>query len=405
LLAPLTTFFAKLRLRSALRNEKYLKVLEHGEAILAQNPWDTTTQLCMAEAAAALDQIVMAVWILEQAREKNAQDPRVNRALAALCEKLGRFPEAMHLWELVRKALPSDLEAQNKAKSLAVSETIARGNYEEVMAGESAFKPPSDRPTGATPAPPTRGKTPAQERVAREEAALRSRLENDPSNADCYLQLANWKHRHGQLRDAKAVLEQGLERAGQKAELSLALTNLEIEPYRRALAKVEEDLRAQPEDAKQQHTREKLIKEINKREIELYRQKIAHDSTDKVNHFELGVRMMQAGQVEEAIREFQTARAEPKLHWQALLNLGRCFTLRQNWALARRNFEEALQHIPEGEEARKDLLFDLAQGYAATGELARAVELGMDLANLDYGYRNIGHLLDEWQTRLQQAAS
>ena len=45
----------------------------------------------------------------------------------------------------------------------------------------------------------------------------------------------------------------------------------------------------------------------------------------------------------------------------------------------------------------------LAEGAVEAGDLARAVEFGYELANLDFGYKDIGRLLDEWQARLQQA--
>jgi len=48
---------------------------------------------------------------------------------------------------------------------------------------------------------------------------------------------------------------------------------------------------------------------------------------------------------------------------------------------------------------RKEAMFHLAEGFARSGEIERAIELGSDLANLDYGYKDIGTLLEEWQTR------
>jgi len=36
------------------------------------------------------------------------------------------------------------------------------------------------------------------------------------------------------------------------------------------------------------------------------------------------------------------------------------------------------------------------------GDLARAVDLGSELANQDFTFRDIGRLLDEWQDRLQK---
>ncbi|HTK78696.1 MAG TPA: hypothetical protein VL371_25790, partial [Gemmataceae bacterium] len=47
----------------------------------------------------------------------------------------GNFAQAIKLWELVRKAVPADVEATHKAKDLAASETIQRGQYENAMEG------------------------------------------------------------------------------------------------------------------------------------------------------------------------------------------------------------------------------------------------------------------------------
>ena len=48
-------------------------------------------------------------------------------------EKRGNFAQAIKLWELVRQANPTDLEAQHKVKDLAASDTIARGGYEQTI--------------------------------------------------------------------------------------------------------------------------------------------------------------------------------------------------------------------------------------------------------------------------------
>ena len=47
----------------------------------------------------------------------------------------------------------------------------------------------------------------------------------------------------------------------------------------------------------------------------------------------------------------------------------------------------------------------LAEGYAQNGDLARAIDLGTELANEDFSYRDIGRLLDEWQARVQNIAN
>jgi hypothetical protein len=44
-------------------------------------------------------------------------------------------------------------------------------------------------------------------------------------------------------------------------------------------------------------------------------------------------------------------------------------------------------------------MFHLATGYAGAGEIDRAIDLGCELANLDYNYKSIGTLIEEWQAK------
>lgn len=410
--AVLTTWTTKAKLKAARQTRDYLKVLEYGEAVLVRNPWDIGTQMDMADAARALGLLDLAVWILEHARQKDPRDPPVNRALARLYEQRGNFSQAIALWELVRKAVPQDAEAQHKAKDLAASDTIARGHYEE-----SVQRGPADEAEGADDdedketekGPPSpyrapRGAEVGGDRTSREVATLRARLEADPTHAPTYLHLAGVLRRAGQLEEAANVLRRGLGPTGNHFELGLELAELEIEPFRQNLVITEGKLTEHAEDGELRKIRIRLLKEINTREMELFRQKADRYPTEQIHRLELGIRLLRAGQVDEAIRELQAARADPRLHWRALLYLGYSFKSRNNWRLAQRNFEEALHHLPPGEDtSRKEILFQLAQGLAEAGELSRAVDLGCELANLDFSYRDIGRLLDEWQSKLQKA--
>jgi tetratricopeptide (TPR) repeat protein len=407
-LAFLTTSATRTKLKAARAGRDYLRVLEHGEEILARNPWDVGTQMDMAEAADALGLLDLAVWNLEQARQRDPQDATVNRALARLYEKRGNFTQAIGLWELVRRADPRDIEAQHKAKDLAASDTIARGNYEAAI-GTAARQQDEFSGQAAETARPGMAPLPAisvaDERLNREAVSLRSRIQSDPTNPNPYLMLAAVYRRAEKLAEAQQVLQDALGPTGNHFEISLELTDLEIEPFRRNLAITDERLRADPQDEELRHLRIRLLKEINTRELDLYRHKSERFPTEMAHRLDLGVRLLRAGQTDQAILELQAARADPRQRWRALLYLGYCFKSRNNWRLAQRNFEEALQNLPAGEDAlRKELLFQLAQGLAESGDLPRAVELAYELANLDFGYRDIGRLLDDWQARLQSVS-
>src|SRR5256885_14065011 len=115
-----------------------------------------------------------------------------------------------------------------------------------------------------------------------------------------------------------------------------------------------------------------------------------------VQGLDLGVRLMRAGQMEEAISELQLVRKDPRLVGKAAMYLGFCFRNRNNWRLAERNFRDALKNLPAAEEAsRKEVMFQLATGTADAGDLSAAVDLGHELGNPHYLYRDIRRLLDE----------
>jgi tetratricopeptide (TPR) repeat protein len=156
-------------------------------------------------------------------------------------------------------------------------------------------------------------------------------------------------------------LQQGLKPTGNNFELALELPDLEIEPLRRDLAAAEERLRTHPHDGHAHKVRERLLHGVNTRELDLFRRKSDRFPTEMAHRFELGVRLLRAGQVDEAIRALQAARSDPRHHGRSLLYLGYCFKSRNNWRLAKRNFEEALQNLPANDEAtRKEILFQLA---------------------------------------------
>ncbi|MBI1831790.1 MAG: hypothetical protein HYR84_10105 [Planctomycetes bacterium] len=409
-LAYIRSFFTRLRLQRAMLNSEYREALIQCEYVFMRNPWDFATHLTMAQAFEGLDWPDHALWTLEQIRPLHPDDCSVNRPLARLYEKRGNFNQAIALWELVRRAEPDDLEAQRKGKDLAASATIAKGRYEEALQDEATSPAEGDTATDhgvlEKSGPPVVVDSPPapdaveEERQPREVVILLDKIKTNPKNANHYLQLAHFYKKAEQFDKAKEVLEQGLGPTGNSFDITQELLDLEIEPFRCDLAITEERLRKKPDDGDLQAIRAKLVKEINTRELDYHRRRSDRYPTDSSARFEMGIRLLRVGQLDEAITELQAIRNDPRHHGKAVFYLGLCFKARKNWRLAQRNFEEALEHLPPNETLlRKEAMFILATGFAESGELDRAIDLGCELANLDYNFKNIGALLDEWQAK------
>ena len=125
----LARFPSRRRLRTALRAEKFRKVLEDGEELLTRHPGDVPTQLDMAQAAQSLDLADLATWLLEQARNAAPDNLAILRALGEHLGELKRFSQSATIWEQVHKLDPTDHEAKDKIREMAVAETLDRKGY------------------------------------------------------------------------------------------------------------------------------------------------------------------------------------------------------------------------------------------------------------------------------------
>src|SRR5262249_18678324 len=225
----------------------------------------------------------------------------------------GNFSQAIALWELVKQADPSDQEAQHKGKDLAANETITRGRYEETMFQRRPND--SDSSDSALPMPVEDGTeiAPTNDRVARESAPLLAKIASTPTDPLPYLQLAAVYTRAGRYDDAREALNNGLGPTGQHFQIRIELMELDLEPFRRNFGTTEEkpETLPQPDGDNDDETaaetqdprriRIRLLKEINARELELYRLKADRYPNDMSHRVELGLRLLRAGQVDEAI--------------------------------------------------------------------------------------------------------
>lgn len=417
-----TTVLPRLRMKIARWCGNHKAVLDYAERVLAVNPCDISAHLALADAFDHLEASVQAVWALEEGRRQCPDNLRILRSLALLSERLERYKAAIALWEMVRKAHPRNTEAPDKIRALSAKQLIVKmaesGQPEAKADAETkqdhAPLPPTDTHTplpaepqaAAAEAPPAaRPQAPALTgRVAQEAAKLRARIEADPSSPQGYLELAGHYRRADRLDMAAEVLRVGREPTNHDFEVVMELADIDTERLRRALTQVSERLAERPDDEDLAGKRDRLLEMINTRELDWYRKKLERNPTQHAYSLELGVRLYRARQHKEALPHLQAAGAVPAQRVRALLHIGYCFKEMGNWDLARRALEDGLKELPrEDMTLRREFLFELARGSAEQGDLTTAVERGNELAFLDFNYRSIGELLEEWRGNLQKA--
>jgi tetratricopeptide (TPR) repeat protein len=282
------------RIRAALRAGRYLDVLHLGERLLVSDPWDVPAQLEMATAAERLGLPELAIWNLEQARQKDPNAAEPNRRLARLYEFRGNFTQALGLWELILTTAPHDDEARRKVAEL----------------------------TG----PATPLVSPVQLQIEQ----LRLQTEQEPTNAEVRLQLARAYRSADLLDEARNTLLEGLAVTGNAFELSVELTDLMIEPFRRDLLMTEQKI-AQIHDTPQANylvIRDRLLREVLSRELHLHRALADRFPTRLQHRYEVLLRLVDLDQLDEAAEELPSLKGDEELVFAVILRLARGYRRR-----------------------------------------------------------------------------
>src|SRR5262249_46647352 len=102
------------------------------------------------------------------------------------------------------------------------------------------------------------------------------------------------------------------------------------------------------------------------KELQTYRNRCERYPNNLAFRFELGRRYQLNGNIKEAIRELQVAKADPRKRGACMLALGDCFYTIKQYPLAMKHYEDAVQDIPDrDQESKKKAL--LRAGKLAMG--------------------------------------
>lgn len=389
----------------AKSRKKWADVVEAAEEALKLNPWESGILFDLAKGLRELSANESAIWVAQCAADVDKQNKDLYVFLAEVYEAENMFDKAIGAWEMVRKIDPSDNDALAKARQLAAASTIQRGRYEDTDSFrkqmQDSQKSQQDVFGEDEPAPVDT----AEARLRREVLQVKEKLEANPANAGLCLQLGDLYRKLGDFDAATKAYQQGLDATGgADLDLKARILDCQIDPLRQNLAVVRQRLESLDPKATNAAEEEKKLKsqfnafsvELIKREVELYRFRTSVHQQDFTAHYELGFRLLQLHQLDEAIRSLQQARNDLQRKWEALYWLGYAFWLKKNYALADKNFSDSLEALPEGaDDRRKKVLYYRGRVAEDRKDAAAAIKYFNEVAAIDYGYKDVAKRLDE----------
>lgn len=375
---------AKAAVKKSELQKDWTGVVRSGIEMLKLNPWDVSTLCAMGAACERMQCDECQLLYLRHALEVNAKDADVTRQFARALARLGKFDEAIALWNRVLQAKPGDVEASRAVADLTVNKTIHKGGYEDAKNTTDVM---ADRAAQAERTGPVVQRTPEQ--------MLERAIAKDPADVANYRSLAELHLRNERFEEAEAAYQRALEVAAGDVMLREALEDVQLRRAHQQLAIAEKKAREErTETANELYKKMKL--ELNRRELEVFGARVERYPANPGLRYELALRLKRAENFNEAIKLFQEARGDSKRKASVYLELGECFHMIKQYKLAMSNYEQAIQEVADRDpELRKLALY--RAGVLASGlkDWDKAESYLTELAGLDFGYKDVSVRLDK----------
>jgi tetratricopeptide (TPR) repeat protein len=158
-----------------------------------------------------------------------------------------------------------------------------------------------------------------------------------------------------------------------------------------------------PDAATYQEELDNLKKERADSLISEAKKRVDRNPTDLGLRFELGERLLAAGNYNDAIPELQKARQSPNVRLKAMAFLGRCFVLKGMFDMAATQFETASSEMTAMDATKKETLYDLALLYEKMGQKDKYIKCIKEIAEVDYTYKDVAERIERFYTGDQAA--
>ncbi|HYA31216.1 MAG TPA: tetratricopeptide repeat protein, partial [Thermodesulfovibrionales bacterium] len=126
------------------------------------------------------------------------------------------------------------------------------------------------------------------------------------------------------------------------------------------------------------------------------------EAEDSETHYNLGIAYKEMGLIDDAIKEFQTARNDPKCSVRAMSMLGICYMEKGLYPLAIESFRGGLENIGTRDESYWGAQYDLASAYEKNGNRKEAFEIFSEVFGWNSKFRQVAERLNHLKTALSK---
>jgi tetratricopeptide (TPR) repeat protein len=367
------------------------------EKCLRLQPQSVSTLLALATALENIEAVDGAISVLEEVIEHDRANVEGYRKIGQLWAKKDEPEKAISYWEKVVQYKPEDKEASKAIRDLSAATMVKKADERKKQTGDESFKAllkSTDESADLEK---------KQKAIRTDEDRLEAiRLKKDDLRKDqtnsrlwrdlgaLYQDLKDWARAEASYRKALEVNPHDLfakEKIGFLKEVKLE------EDVKKERADVEAAKASGQNgaelDQKIENLRQKEQQFLRFR-VEEYDRRVKAHPTDYELKLKFGNILVQAGQFDDAIKEFQKAVKDPKFKILSLNSIGNCFQEKGLFDLAEQQYKEALNAVADKDsELGKEIKYNLGVVCEKKGNREGSLDWYQKIMAVDIGYRDV----------------
>ncbi|MES2694634.1 MAG: tetratricopeptide repeat protein [Verrucomicrobiota bacterium] len=373
------------------------KHLESAETLLAKDPTNVSALKMLADAAAALELKETVAFALDAIREL---EPGNRANLLALGEALlvaGKAVEAVAIADEILKTKPADAEAQDLMRKASIAQTVNKGNWEE----KGSFRDKLRNEAQAISLEQASKVVTGDDMTQRLLTEALGRVATEPNNLNHYRSVSQAYKQLGNLEEALSWLRKARELPVGKADSALEKQESEL-----ATAVVEKHMNeaqaavtAAPNDEAAKAKLVAATKELAEFKLTESKRYVERYPNDYAARYALGMLLLETGQTDPAIGQFQQAQKGPQVRVPSLIGLGRAFKTKRLFDLAVSQFNTAKNELSTMDETKKEVIYELGTCYELMGKPELAIEEFKVIYSEDIGYRDVADKVNAFYSK------
>jgi tetratricopeptide (TPR) repeat protein len=366
--------------------------LNIGEQILNSDPTSSGGHKLIAEAALALGMPKTAVMSFDVLFKNNPKDKNITIQYANVLAEIGQAQLAERILMESSRLNPNDPELHQALKDLSARKTLHEGGYAALEGGQGSYRDILRNEQEAKSLEQANRVQKTEDQAQNLIEEYTTRLKSEPNNVRLLRNIAELYTQKKKFDLALQYYEKitSTDAGANDASVASAIAQTKARQF---------DYQIEQLDATAPDYTERVA-QVNA-EKQAYRiaecqKRVDRNPTDLAIRYEMGVLYFNAGQITEAMGEFQKSKNNPNKKVASMNYLAQCFAKRKMYPLAVNTFQEAIKEKQIFDEEKKELVYNLGTAFEAMEKKKESIEQFEQIYAVDIGYKDVAAKVDKF---------